>query len=115
MALSPAETGRLPGLQTTVISGTTKFIMGPQTLAPDNPITVDGTPISMSTGPGATVLVVGTMTTTIREPSPTGTPGKNRQDTEELSHAEVQSGSRATVVITYTTLVLVVFATVFFG
>lgn len=62
--LTPSDT-ILDDLSTTVISGTTKYLLNSQTLAPDHPITVDGTVISISTNSGTTVLMVGDKTTTL--------------------------------------------------
>jgi hypothetical protein len=53
------------GVSTTVIDGTTQYIVGSQTLAPGHPITVNGQALSITTSAGQTILVVGTLTTTI--------------------------------------------------
>jgi hypothetical protein len=69
-ALVPAPTLTLADtilddLSTIVVSGTTKYLLNSQTLAPDHPITVDGTVILISTNSGTTVLMVGDKTTTL--------------------------------------------------
>jgi hypothetical protein len=61
--LAPPSSGI--AVQTTVISGTTMYVVGSQTLAPGQAITVNGTPMSITTSAGATILVVGDTTTTI--------------------------------------------------
>ncbi|PSN68203.1 hypothetical protein BS50DRAFT_359148 [Corynespora cassiicola Philippines] len=70
----PAEVTPAPRVEisTSVVSGTTLYIIDGQTLAPQHPITLDGTAISISTSAGGTVLVIGDMTTTVVGPSPTG-------------------------------------------
>ncbi|KAF2464593.1 uncharacterized protein BDR25DRAFT_346619 [Lindgomyces ingoldianus] len=55
---------------TTVVSGATEYIIGSQTLYPGHPITIHGTAISIITSSSATMLVIGTLTTTI-SPKPT--------------------------------------------
>lgn len=50
---------------TTTISGTTKYVLAGQTLAPGKPVTVGDTPISITTSDGKTVLYVGDKTTTL--------------------------------------------------
>ncbi|KAJ4378906.1 hypothetical protein N0V86_005782 [Didymella sp. IMI 355093] len=52
-------------IATAVISGTTKYIFAGQTLAPGQPVTIGGTPISITTSGGGTVLYVGDRTTTL--------------------------------------------------
>jgi hypothetical protein len=52
-------------IATAVISGTTKYILAGQTLAPGQPVTIGGTPISITTSGGGTVLYVGDRTTTL--------------------------------------------------
>jgi hypothetical protein len=51
-------------ISTTVIEGTTKYILAGQTLAPGQAITVGDIPISIGTRDGSTVLVLGGSTTT---------------------------------------------------
>jgi hypothetical protein len=51
-------------ISTTVIEGTTKYVLAGQTLAPGQAITVGGIPISIGTRDGSTVLVMGGSTTT---------------------------------------------------
>lgn len=50
---------------TAVVSGTTKYVLAGQTLAPGQPVTIGGTPISITTSGGETVLYVGDKTTTL--------------------------------------------------
>jgi hypothetical protein len=69
-ALAPAPTRTLADtiledLSITVISGTTQYLLNSQTLAPDHPITVNGTIISITTTSGTTMLIVGDKTTTL--------------------------------------------------
>ncbi|KAF2865642.1 hypothetical protein BDV95DRAFT_612516 [Massariosphaeria phaeospora] len=54
-------------VSTSVIDGTTNYIIGSQTLAPGHPITMNGTEISITTTSGVVVLVVGDMTTTVSD------------------------------------------------
>ncbi|KAF1935451.1 hypothetical protein EJ02DRAFT_460361 [Clathrospora elynae] len=54
-------------IATTVVEGTTKYIIAGQTLAPGHPITVGNIPMSIATGDGSTVLIVGDMTTTFTD------------------------------------------------
>jgi hypothetical protein len=58
-------------ISTTVIQGTTKYVFAGQTLAPGQPVTVGDTPISITTSDGNTILVVGTITTTLANPPKT--------------------------------------------
>jgi hypothetical protein len=51
-------------LSTTVVEGTTKYVLAGQTLAPGQAITVGDIPISIGTSAGSTVLVMGDVTTT---------------------------------------------------
>jgi hypothetical protein len=51
-------------ISTTVVGGTTNYILAGQTLAPGQAITVGNVPISMGTRGGSTVLVMGDVTTT---------------------------------------------------
>jgi hypothetical protein len=64
---APADSQPNLEISTTVIEGTTKYILAGQTLAPGQAITIDNIPISIGTvGAGSsTVLVVGDMTTTL--------------------------------------------------
>jgi hypothetical protein len=74
-------------IATTVVEGTTKYVLAGQTLAPGQAITVGNIPISIGTaGASQTVLVMGDMTTTLaagptttlqeeRGPSSAVTPG----------------------------------------
>ncbi|KAF2789115.1 hypothetical protein K505DRAFT_378446 [Melanomma pulvis-pyrius CBS 109.77] len=55
----------LAHLSTTVVSGSTLYVFASQTLHPGHPVTLDGTVVSLATSSGATMLVVGTQTTTI--------------------------------------------------
>jgi hypothetical protein len=118
MVLSPAETRSSPIVRTTVVSGTTQFIIGSQTLAPGHPITVGDIPMSLSTASGATVLVVGTMTTTIVGSSPTGIDKKPEQHPQTIANpstTNANSGSRTTVALLYTTLLLAIFTIMILG
>lgn len=58
-------------ISTTVVQGTTKYVFAGQTLAPGQPVTVGDTPISITTSDGNTILVVGTITTTLANPPKT--------------------------------------------
>jgi hypothetical protein len=51
-------------ISTTVIDGTTKYVLAGQTLAPGQAVTVGDIPISIGTQDGSTVLVMGDITTT---------------------------------------------------
>jgi hypothetical protein len=68
--LAPAHTAANVPVITTVVSGTTQYIIGSQTLAPGHPITLDRVPMSITTSDGATILVVGEKTTTIHNTLP---------------------------------------------
>jgi hypothetical protein len=61
------QQGLPTGLQiaTTVVQGTTMYVLAGQTLAPGQPVTVDGITMSINTSGGLTVLAVGTVTTTL--------------------------------------------------
>ncbi|KAF3034931.1 mucin 17, cell surface associated [Didymella heteroderae] len=52
-------------IATSVFSGTTKYILAGQTLAPGQPVTIGGTPISITTSGGQMVLFVGDKSTTL--------------------------------------------------
>ena len=52
-------------IATSVVSGTTVYVLSGQTLAPGQPITIGDTPISITTSVGQTVLYVGDRTTTL--------------------------------------------------
>jgi hypothetical protein len=52
-------------ISTTVIDGTTKYVLGGQTLAPGQAVTVGDIPLSIGTSGSATVLVLGDLTTTL--------------------------------------------------
>jgi hypothetical protein len=54
-----------PQIATTVVQGTTMYVLAGQTLAPGQPVTVDGITMSINTSGGSTVLAVGTVTTTL--------------------------------------------------
>jgi hypothetical protein len=56
---------------TTVVDGTTQYLIDSQTLAPGRPVTVDGKPISISMMGSVTVLMVGDKTTTLGSPRST--------------------------------------------
>jgi hypothetical protein len=56
----------LENIETIVVSGTTQYVIGSQTLAPDHAITVEGTVISMTTNSGTTLLIVGDKTSTLK-------------------------------------------------
>jgi hypothetical protein len=49
---------------TTVVEGTTKYILAGQTLAPGQAVTIGNIPISFNTQSGSTILVMGNVTTT---------------------------------------------------
>ncbi|KAH6234979.1 hypothetical protein HBI42_021150 [Parastagonospora nodorum] len=80
----PSPTRATPGAQasgglqavsisTTVIQGTTQYILAGQTLAPGQAVTVGDIPISIGTSGGSTVLVMGDKTTTLASaPASTG-------------------------------------------
>jgi hypothetical protein len=55
----------LETIETTVVSGTTQYVIGSHTLAPDHAITVEGTVISITTYSGNTFLIVGDKTSTL--------------------------------------------------
>ncbi|KAJ4990666.1 hypothetical protein SVAN01_03897 [Stagonosporopsis vannaccii] len=60
--------GEAPGrlsIMTSIVSGTTKYVLAGQTLAPGQPVTISGTPISIATDGDNTVLYVGNKTTTL--------------------------------------------------
>jgi hypothetical protein len=61
-------------VSTTVVDGTTKYVLAGQTLAPGQAITVGNVPISIGTVGSSTVLVMGDVTTTLPITSPSGTP-----------------------------------------
>lgn len=52
-------------IMTSVISGTTKYVLAGQTLAPGQPVTIGDTPISIALDGDKTVLFVGERTTTL--------------------------------------------------
>ncbi|KAF2031585.1 hypothetical protein EK21DRAFT_110714 [Setomelanomma holmii] len=52
-------------VSTTVIDGTTKYVLAGQTLAPGQAVTVGTVPISIGTAGSSTVLVLGDVTTTL--------------------------------------------------
>ncbi|CAO2648532.1 Nn.00g077990.m01.CDS01 [Neocucurbitaria sp. VM-36] len=52
-------------ISTTIVGGTTKYIFAGQTLAPDQPVTVGDTPISIMVTGTSTILVIGDATTTL--------------------------------------------------
>lgn len=56
--------GRL-SITTSEVGGTTVYVLAGQTLAPGQPVTIGGTPISITTSGGQTVLYVGDRTTTL--------------------------------------------------
>ncbi|KAH7089586.1 hypothetical protein FB567DRAFT_305756 [Paraphoma chrysanthemicola] len=58
-------------VSTTIVDGTTKYVLAGQTLAPGQAITVGNVPISIGTAGVSTVLVVGDVTTTLPVGSPT--------------------------------------------
>lgn len=60
-------------VMTTVIEGTSKYVVSGQTLAPGQPVTVGGIAMSISTNSGSTILVVGNYTTTFPGTSATST------------------------------------------
>jgi hypothetical protein len=60
-------------ISTTVIDGTTKYVLGGQTLAPGQAVTVGDIPLSIGTSGSATVLVLGDFTTTLLASVPTTT------------------------------------------
>jgi len=67
----------------TVFDGTTGYVVGTQTLAPDRPVTVNGTVISILSSGTKTILYVGDNTMTITEPSsPTYAPTGSSSVTE---------------------------------
>lgn len=59
-----ANPGRI-SIATSVIGGTTKYLLAGQTLAPGQPVTIGDTPISVAVDGDRTVLVVGERTTTL--------------------------------------------------
>ncbi|KAF2280460.1 uncharacterized protein EI97DRAFT_123783 [Westerdykella ornata] len=63
--------GLLDGLPifTTVVSGTVLYVVGSQTLGPGSPITLNGTPVSLTSSSGSTFGLVGGTTTPIRGPT----------------------------------------------
>lgn len=60
-----ADTPEQLNIVTAVISGTTKYVLAGQTLAPGQPVTVGDTPISITTSDHKTILFVGDVTTTL--------------------------------------------------
>ncbi|ORY02202.1 hypothetical protein BCR34DRAFT_88559 [Clohesyomyces aquaticus] len=52
-------------VSTTIVSGTTEYLIDSQTLYPGHPVTIRGVPISIITTPDATMLVIGNLTTSI--------------------------------------------------
>lgn len=71
---APSPTSAL-AITTTVISGTTQYIINSQTLFPGHPINLDGTPMSIIITAGTTILIVGEKTTTISPPYATPASG----------------------------------------
>lgn len=61
----PDDTPERLIIATSVISGTTAYVLGGQTLAPGRPVTVGDIPISITSGSGQTVLYVGDRTITL--------------------------------------------------
>lgn len=60
-------------ISTTVIEGTTKYVLASQTLAPGQAVTVGDISLSIGTSGGSTVLVMGDLTTTlVSVPTTTG-------------------------------------------
>jgi hypothetical protein len=59
-----SENPQAIAITTTVVGGTTNYILAGQTLAPGQAITVGNVPISIGTRGGSTVLVMGDVTTT---------------------------------------------------
>lgn len=62
--LPPSPQAQGISISTTVIDGTTKYIIAGQTLAPNQAITVGDVPISIGANGRSTVLVMGDLTTT---------------------------------------------------
>lgn len=82
--LPPApQAAQAISISTTVVDGTTKYVIGGQTLAPNQAITVGDVPISIGANGHSTVLVMGDLTTTFSAttttkdwgPSSAATPG----------------------------------------
>lgn len=72
---------------TTIVSGTTKYILAGQTLAPGQPVTVGDTPVSITIISDKTVLYVGDKTTTL-------TPGNtDRHTVTDSPETATQTGS----------------------
>lgn len=90
--LAPPSSGI--AIKTTVISGTTMYVVGSETLAPGVPVTVNGTPMSITTSAGATILVIGDTTTTITgSPQTTLTTGFGGTNVAVATPADLTSGS----------------------
>lgn len=101
--LSPApQAAQAISISTTVVDGTTKYIIGGQTLAPNQAITVGNVPISIGANGRSTVLVMGDLTTTFAAtttkdwgPSSVATPGTVSGDGARNSAAATSAKSTA--------------------
>ncbi|KAL5115000.1 hypothetical protein ACEQ8H_007109 [Pleosporales sp. CAS-2024a] len=80
-------------VSTTVVAGTTQYLVAGQTLAPGQAVTVDGVSISMGTSAGGhTVLVMGSSTTTLA----TGTTGGSARSTAAAAWAPLSAAAPTT-------------------
>jgi hypothetical protein len=94
----PTSASQAPGFKPTVVNGKTGFIISSQTLAPGNPITIDGTTISMTTAASATLVIAGDRTITLGEPGTddfTATTGVASAPPGTLSSGSRESGGAA--------------------
>jgi hypothetical protein len=81
-------------IATSIVSGTTVYVLADQTLAPGQPVTIDGTLISISTSGGQTVLYVGDRTTTLPAA------GDMHTLTDWATISTISDGTRGTVAST---------------
>ncbi|KAH7411939.1 hypothetical protein DE146DRAFT_258794 [Phaeosphaeria sp. MPI-PUGE-AT-0046c] len=90
----PPQAAQTIRISTMVTDGTTKYVIGDQTLAPNQAITIGNVPISIGANGAKTVLVMGDLTTTFAAtttkdwgPSSAATPGSGSAATSAKSAA----------------------------